>query len=116
MLIMVIKIIDDVDHDNINDAVQHWQVPLSKRFRALKLWFVLRNYGVSGLQVFSKHPPLHRRHHYHPHLQQPHLHQHFSDPHVFRPLAGVDHHNHQLVNCISVIHDMTATNLLLYIG
>jgi histidine decarboxylase len=25
-------------------------VPLSKRFRALKLWFVLRNYGVSGLQ------------------------------------------------------------------
>ena len=29
---------------------QHWQVPLSKRFRALKLWFVLRNYGVSGLQ------------------------------------------------------------------
>ena len=29
---------------------QHWQVPLSKRFRALKLWFVLRNYGISGLQ------------------------------------------------------------------
>ena len=31
--------------------VKHWQVPLSKRFRALKLWFVLRNYGISGLQV-----------------------------------------------------------------
>jgi hypothetical protein len=30
--------------------LQHWQVPLSKRFRALKLWFVLRNYGVAGLQ------------------------------------------------------------------
>lgn len=29
---------------------QHWQVPLSKRFRALKLWFVIRNYGISGLQ------------------------------------------------------------------
>jgi len=28
----------------------HWQIPLSKRFRALKLWFVIRNYGVSGLQ------------------------------------------------------------------
>ncbi|CAG9573376.1 unnamed protein product [Danaus chrysippus] len=28
----------------------HWQIPLSRRFRALKLWFVLRNYGVSGLQ------------------------------------------------------------------
>ena len=25
-------------------------MPLSKRFRALKLWFVLRNYGISGLQ------------------------------------------------------------------
>ncbi|XP_056634598.1 histidine decarboxylase isoform X2 [Diorhabda sublineata] len=28
----------------------HWQIPLSKRFRALKLWFVIRNYGISGLQ------------------------------------------------------------------
>lgn len=29
---------------------QHWQIPLSKRFRALKLWFVIRNYGIIGLQ------------------------------------------------------------------
>ncbi|XP_044265620.1 histidine decarboxylase isoform X2 [Tribolium madens] len=28
----------------------HWQIPLSKRFRALKLWFVIRNYGITGLQ------------------------------------------------------------------
>ncbi|XP_019865995.2 histidine decarboxylase isoform X2 [Aethina tumida] len=28
----------------------HWQIPLSKRFRALKLWFVIRNYGIKGLQ------------------------------------------------------------------
>ncbi|CAH1109558.1 unnamed protein product [Psylliodes chrysocephalus] len=28
----------------------HWQIPLSKRFRALKLWFVIRNYGIAGLQ------------------------------------------------------------------
>ena len=27
-----------------------WQVPLGRRFRALKLWFVLRHYGVAGLQ------------------------------------------------------------------
>ncbi len=27
-----------------------WQVPLGRRFRALKLWFVIRHYGVSGLQ------------------------------------------------------------------
>jgi len=27
-----------------------WQVPLGRRFRALKLWFVIRYYGVEGLQ------------------------------------------------------------------
>ncbi len=27
-----------------------WQVQLGRRFRALKLWFVIRAYGVSGLQ------------------------------------------------------------------
>ncbi len=27
-----------------------WQVPLGRRFRALKLWFVLRHYGLEGLQ------------------------------------------------------------------
>ena len=27
-----------------------WQVPLGRRFRALKLWFVLRHYGVQGLR------------------------------------------------------------------
>lgn len=26
-----------------------WQVPLGRRFRALKLWFVIRHYGASGL-------------------------------------------------------------------
>ena len=28
-----------------------WQVPLGRRFRALKLWFVLRWYGVDGLRA-----------------------------------------------------------------
>jgi len=27
-----------------------WHVPLGRRFRALKLWFVLRHYGIEGLQ------------------------------------------------------------------
>ena len=27
-----------------------WQVPLGRRFRSLKLWFVVRHYGVEGLQ------------------------------------------------------------------
>lgn len=29
---------------------QNWSVPLGRRFRALKLWFVIRSYGVEGLQ------------------------------------------------------------------
>jgi len=32
-----------------------WQVPLGRRFRALKLWFVIRHYGVKGLQHHIKH-------------------------------------------------------------
>lgn len=27
-----------------------WQIPLGRRFRALKLWFVVRHYGIEGLQ------------------------------------------------------------------
>ena len=27
-----------------------WQIPLGRRFRALKLWFVLRSFGVEGIQ------------------------------------------------------------------
>ncbi|KAK7479113.1 hypothetical protein BaRGS_00029631, partial [Batillaria attramentaria] len=30
---------------------RHWQIPLARRFRALKLWFVLRSYGVKGIQA-----------------------------------------------------------------
>lgn len=29
---------------------QHWQIPLGRRFRSLKLWFVLRLYGIENLQ------------------------------------------------------------------
>ncbi|KAG9002953.1 hypothetical protein FRB90_011276 [Tulasnella sp. 427] len=30
---------------------RNWQLPLGKRFRALKLWFVLRSYGVEGFRT-----------------------------------------------------------------
>lgn len=28
-----------------------WQIPLGRRFRALKIWFVMRTYGVQGLKA-----------------------------------------------------------------
>jgi aromatic-L-amino-acid decarboxylase len=31
-----------------------WGIPLGRRFRALKLWFVIRTYGVSGLQAMIR--------------------------------------------------------------
>ena len=35
-------------------SLQHWGIPLSRRFRSLKLWFVIRTYGVSGLQAYVR--------------------------------------------------------------
>lgn len=31
-----------------------WQIPLGRRFRALKLWMVIRHYGLSGLRAFIR--------------------------------------------------------------
>ncbi len=36
----------DAEVKNFRD----WGIPLGRRFRALKLWFVIRSYGVQGLQ------------------------------------------------------------------
>ena len=32
-----------------------WQIPLGRRFRSLKVWFVLRTYGVQGLRNYVQH-------------------------------------------------------------
>lgn len=32
-----------------------WQIPLGRRFRALKIWFVLRTWGTKGLQEHIRH-------------------------------------------------------------
>ncbi|ETE57945.1 Histidine decarboxylase, partial [Ophiophagus hannah] len=39
-------------HPNSGSATDfmHWQIPLSRRFRSLKLWFVIRSFGVKKLQ------------------------------------------------------------------
>lgn len=31
--------------------LRDWQIPLGRRFRSLKLWFVMRHYGAAGLQA-----------------------------------------------------------------
>jgi aromatic-L-amino-acid decarboxylase len=33
---------------------RNWHVPLGRRFRALKLWFVIHHYGVGGLQFLVR--------------------------------------------------------------
>lgn len=45
-----------LQHANSDEAIdyRHWQIPLSRRFRALKLWFVIRKYGISGLQAYIR--------------------------------------------------------------
>lgn len=40
-------------HEQTGFAIDymHWQIPLSRRFRSLKLWCVLRNFGIEGLKA-----------------------------------------------------------------
>jgi aromatic-L-amino-acid/L-tryptophan decarboxylase len=41
--------------DGVTDYSE-WSVPLGRRFRALKLWFVLRHYGLEGLRAKDPQP------------------------------------------------------------
>lgn len=36
--------------DRLVNNYRDWGIPLGRRFRALKLWFVIRTYGINGLQ------------------------------------------------------------------
>jgi len=38
------------EHQETAPDFRHWQIPLSRSFRSLKLWMVLMAYGVEGLQ------------------------------------------------------------------
>ena len=42
----------DTPESTANSVVDYrdWQIPLGRRFRALKLWFVLRYFGLEGLR------------------------------------------------------------------
>jgi len=37
--------------DGLVRNLRDWGIPLGRRFRALKLWFLIREYGVEGLQA-----------------------------------------------------------------
>ncbi|MFZ1808987.1 MAG: pyridoxal-dependent decarboxylase, partial [Cyclobacteriaceae bacterium] len=37
-------------HDHLVNNYRDWSIPLGRRFRSLKLWFVIRSYGVDGLR------------------------------------------------------------------
>jgi aromatic-L-amino-acid decarboxylase len=37
-------------HDGLVRNLRDWGIPLGRRFRALKLWFVIREHGVEGIQ------------------------------------------------------------------
>uniref|UniRef100_A0A672LTU1 Aromatic-L-amino-acid decarboxylase n=1 Tax=Sinocyclocheilus grahami TaxID=75366 RepID=A0A672LTU1_SINGR len=42
-------------HDHQESGNQsHWQIPLGRRFRSLKMWFVFRMYGLKGLQAYIR--------------------------------------------------------------
>ena len=45
-----------LQHSWMDKAIdyRHWGIPLSRRFRSLKLWFVIRMYGVEGLQNYIR--------------------------------------------------------------
>ena len=65
-LISALSIVPEYLRNTASDAgtvidYRDWQIPLGRRFRALKLWFVIRAYGVSGLQdVVRRHVALAR--------------------------------------------------------
>ena len=40
--------------DRIAPDYSEWSIPLGRRFRALKLWFVIRSYGVERLREFIR--------------------------------------------------------------
>ncbi|CAH8653787.1 unnamed protein product [Schistosoma guineensis] len=43
-----------LQHKHNTLDLRHWGIPLSRRFRALKLWFVVRIYGATGLRNYIR--------------------------------------------------------------
>ncbi|KAJ8354193.1 hypothetical protein SKAU_G00217600 [Synaphobranchus kaupii] len=44
----------DYQESGLVTDYRHWQIPLGRRFRSLKMWFVFRLYGLKGLQAYIR--------------------------------------------------------------
>lgn len=42
---------NDYSSSGLVTDYRDWQIPLGRRFRALKIWFVIRTYGASGMKA-----------------------------------------------------------------
>ncbi|XP_055357195.1 aromatic-L-amino-acid decarboxylase-like [Paramacrobiotus metropolitanus] len=47
-------LIKQPEHGEAMPDYRHWQIALGRRFRSLKLWFIMRLYGVEGLQKYIR--------------------------------------------------------------
>lgn len=45
---------NDYSDSGLVTDYRDWQIPLGRRFRSMKIWFVLRTYGVSGLKAYIR--------------------------------------------------------------
>ncbi len=57
-LVKTFEIMPEYLKTNEDDTVKNyrdWGIPLGRRFRALKLWFVIRSYGIEGIQSKIRH-------------------------------------------------------------
>lgn len=60
-LIDAVYLIDKSEFDTVDIGAKvnsidyrHYGIPLSHRFRALKLYFIFRMYGIKGLQAYQR--------------------------------------------------------------
>ncbi|MDP7035991.1 MAG: pyridoxal-dependent decarboxylase [Planctomycetota bacterium] len=53
LLTRTLSVTPEYLHTDQEEVIDYrdWQIPLGRRFRSLKLWFVLRHYGVEGIRA-----------------------------------------------------------------
>lgn len=49
-----VKEVDDDDYGVVKEY-RNWEIPLGSRFRSLKLWFLLRVYGLESIRKYIRH-------------------------------------------------------------